>query len=238
MGQQKPPSVGQVCALDDFWAKRLASVRLTEAEYEITVESSGLWYAGVGKVFKRSNRYWCEILTFQIHNFIETKVVLLGLLKDFYLDLAIRAAAELLIDKLILFKADHSSSYFGASRLDRFQKIAAEHSATVGRVVPLILEWVSDLDLLYPIRYESKMLFSLKERKKNFFVESFKFPVCIAIGPEGDFTIREEQTLLSKGFTPVTLGNTILSSWACVAVAAARLYGCDQSTEIDRCESD
>lgn len=220
----KPPRRGEVYPVGEFWAKRLASSKVSKVEYPISVKVADRWYVGSGLVFKRENTYFCEILDVQSCEYMEKSVILLGLLKDFYMDLAVRSAAELLVDRIVLFKSDHSASYVGSARLDRLNKVALEHSATVGRPVPLVLEPISDISNFDDSRFSSKLLLSIKTAVARFYDFSIALPACVAIGPEGDFTEKEEKILISKGFVPVTLGENILSSWACVGLVSAKLF--------------
>lgn len=45
-------------------------------------------------------------------------------------------------------------------------------------------------------------------------------PVCILIGPEGDFTEEEKNTAITHGFNPLKLGNSILRTETAAIVAA------------------
>ena len=53
-----------------------------------------------------------------------------------------------------------------------------------------------------------------------------KESVALAIGPEGDFTEQEIETLTEFGFVPVTIGNRILrAETATIAAISALRYG-------------
>ena len=55
---------------------------------------------------------------------------------------------------------------------------------------------------------------------------NIKESVAIAIGPEGDFTEQEIETLTEFGFVPVTIGNRILrAETATIAAISALRYG-------------
>ncbi len=47
-------------------------------------------------------------------------------------------------------------------------------------------------------------------QKKDISTIQFSDSVCILIGPEGDFTPNEIETLFTKNYSPVSLGNSRL----------------------------
>ena len=50
--------------------------------------------------------------------------------------------------------------------------------------------------------------------------------IIVLIGPEGDFSSSEAELALSRGWHPVSLGNSRLRTETAALVAAAMVYSC------------
>ena len=144
-------------------------------------------------------------------------VLLIPLLKEQKLDYILQKSTELGVDQIwfidttrSVVKWDHKKTN---KKLERWSTIVKEASEQSKRLtIPEIrgVYALSDLKNIEGV----KMLCSTREPKNNvklFLQNHSKYDkMFIAVGPEGGFTLQEENTFLEMGFEAVTLGSNIL----------------------------
>ena len=96
-------------------------------------------------------------------------------------------------------------------RWEKILKEAAEQSHR--NLIPQITN-ITNINDLNSIEYDLKILCSVNEKNRNIKDILSKCKKCdkilVVIGPEGGFSINEEQKLINDGFITVSLGNRIL----------------------------
>lgn len=97
-----------------------------------------------------------------------------------------------------------------------------------GRIsTPLLLPFVNDVKNISTSEIAHK--FFIYEKADDVFLidKAMSLPpdaqVCFVIGPEGGFDNSEAETIISKGFTPVSIGDTTLRAET-AAIAAATVF--------------
>ena len=147
---------------------------------------------------------------------IETTLIL-PLLKEQKMDFILQKSTELGISRIILFNAKRSIVKLDDSKedkkIERWTRICKEASEQSKRnTIPTInyCKNIKDLSNLEGL----KLICSTIENKNNLkkVLQSNKKYVKInmIVGPEGGFEPEEEKKIISLGFTPVTLGHTIM----------------------------
>ncbi len=174
--------------------------------------------------------YECEIV--QIDQMVRTKpltvlakeekqpqkILLLPLLKEQKMDMVLQKATELGIDEIQLIYTERSVVKLEPKKimkkLERWQMIMKEASEQAKRLtIPLVRPNILKLEALED-EGGIKLMCSTRKPQNNIklFLQNHKVydKIFIAVGPEGGFTLNEENTLIEKGFSPVTLGKSIL----------------------------
>lgn len=144
-------------------------------------------------------------------------ILLIPLLKEQKLDYILQKSTELGVDQIwfidttrSVVKWDHKKAN---KKLERWSTIVKEASEQSKRLTIPEIRGVYALSDLKNIE-GAKMLCSTREPKNNlklFLQNHSKYDkMFIAVGPEGGFTLQEENTFLEMGFEAVTLGSNIL----------------------------
>lgn len=150
---------------------------------------------------------------------IEDKEIILAipLLKEQKMDLVLQKATELGVTKMIpvimersIVKLDDSKE---VKKIDRWSKICKEASEQSKRnSIPVI----SNITTLKELVKEEgiKIVCSTIEKENNlkkFLTEHKNYDkIIIVVGPEGGISSKEEEYLVSEGFTRVSLGKRIM----------------------------
>ena len=104
---------------------------------------------------------------------------------------------------------------------DRLEKIVIEASEQSNRISVPIIEGAQDLNSFLKKNSMNLIFTDLNSNIKR--VDKTKFtdkPVCIIIGPEGDFSEIEREKILSfKGVQPIKINENILRSETAVISA-------------------
>ena len=146
--------------------------------------------------------------------------LLLGLLKNDQRDDALRFCAETGVCAVHLLICERSvPRYEGtklADKMTRWRKILDEATKQAGAATPPVLHEprpfaAMDFETL-PDQRLAALLAPDTKRLRD---------LAVAIGPEGDWAPRESETLLAKGFVPVSLGRRIMRASTAVAAACA-----------------
>lgn len=150
---------------------------------------------------------------------IEDKEIILAipLLKEQKMDLVLQKATELGVTKIIpvamersIVKLDDSKE---VKKIDRWSKICKEASEQSKRnSIPVISNIMTIKEL---VKEEGiKIVCSTIEKENNlkkFLTEHKNYDkIIIVVGPEGGISSKEEEYLVSEGFTRVSLGKRIM----------------------------
>lgn len=150
---------------------------------------------------------------------IEDKEIILAipLLKEQKMDLVLQKATELGVTKIIpvamersIVKLDDSKE---VKKIDRWSKICKEASEQSKRnSIPVISNIMTLKEL---VKEEGiKIVCSTIEKENNlkkFLTEHKNYDkIIIVVGPEGGISSKEEEYLVSEGFTRVSLGKRIM----------------------------
>ncbi len=144
-------------------------------------------------------------------------VIIIPLLKEQKMDYILQKATELGATEIIPVEMERSVVKLDASKeekkIERWTKICKEASEQSKRTnIPVVtkvkkLKELAEIDGL-------KVICSTKEKEKtikNFLTDNKNYDkINIVMGPEGGIAPREEELLVTLGFTPVTLGSRIL----------------------------
>ncbi|MFW5794247.1 MAG: RsmE family RNA methyltransferase [Bacillota bacterium] len=140
----------------------------------------------------------------------------LSLIKKDKFELALKKMTELGINGIYPLKTEFSIIKIkdAYKKKARYESICKESSEQTHRnILPKIYDFqkLSDIDLS---KYHNLLFAYVKEQKNSFIscldnIDLLKKTLFL-IGPEGGFSDKEANYLLEKGFTAVSLGNTIL----------------------------
>lgn len=159
-----------------------------------------------------------EIIRIEESNQTNQNITLvLPLLKEQKMDFVLQKATELGIGEIIpiitersVVKLDNKSFLKKKERWIRICKEASEQSKRL--TIPIIhdLKKIQDLKDMDGV----KLLCSTTEKDKNikFFLQTSHIcdKLLVAVGPEGGFTSKEEETFVQSGFNKVSLGKRIM----------------------------
>ena len=145
-------------------------------------------------------------------------VVVCSLVKEQKMDLILQKLTELGVSKIIPLKTERSIVKIDEKReskkLIRWQAICKEASEQAKRNnVPIVTDIYTLKDL---IKEDSdiKLLCSVNEKNNfiNNYLQNYKncAKMIVVIGPEGGFSDKEEEFLVSNGYDRVSLGNRVL----------------------------
>ena len=149
----------------------------------------------------------------EVNNLSKTELAIC-LVKKNPMDTILQKATELGINKIIPIVSERTE--VKELNLDRAKKIVIEATEQSNQLVPPeITEVIKLKDFLKTFDKTSKLLFADVNSKDNLKIEDFKNfkSLCILIGPEGDFSPIERETILQNRATnPFTLSRNILRS--------------------------
>ena len=121
-------------------------------------------------------------------------------------------ATELGVSKIIPLISDRTE--VKDINYERAKKIVIEATEQSNQLVPpTISDMIKLKNFLESLDQSTKLLFADVNSKNNLDIKDFKEvkSLCVLIGPEGDFTPKERETILSKTNTiPFSLSNNIL----------------------------
>ncbi len=162
--------------------------------------------------------------------------VCFALCKGEHTEIVIEKCTELGVETIALWEAERSVVKIAVSdsskKLARWQRIAETAAKQCRRrEIPKLLlarDLTQLLDLLTPIRAPGDLslccsLMPMAQPLRD--IPKTDGAVHFVIGPEGDLTDQEHSALLNSGFTPVTLGSTILRAETAAIAAVAMANG-------------
>ena len=128
-----------------------------------------------------------------------------------YLNLMIQKATELGVSKFIPILTERT--IVRKINEKRLNKIIIEASEQSNRLKVPKLDEIIKLDNFLKFNHKTNIIFGdLNTDNKKIIVKGTE-PLCILIGPEGDFTLKEREKILKlKNIIPLKINNNILRS--------------------------
>lgn len=142
--------------------------------------------------------------------------IIVPILKEQKLDYIFQKATELGVSEIILYFSDRGiikeKEEKNNKKLDRWKMIVKEASEQSHRNTIPKLE-IMNINEIIKLNGVNIVCSTIEKSKniKNVLKNNKKCDrINVVIGPEGGLSIKEEQTLITNNFIPVTLGNRIL----------------------------
>ena len=212
-------SANMIDKLDKDQSHYLSKVmRVKENEVFSLFNKEGEWEAKVLGIFK-------NIVEFKIIKQLRQKEITKELwlafspIKSNYQNFMLQKATELGVTKFLPIIFDRT--VVRKINKDRIEKIAIEASEQSNRINVPTIEEAQDLNGFLKKNSMNLIFTDLNSNIKK--IDKSKFtdkPVCIIIGPEGDFSEIEREKILSfKGVQPIKINENILRSETAVISA-------------------
>ena len=192
-------------------------MRINTGEVFSLFNKSGEWEAIINEISKNN-------LTFKVQKQLRQKEneseiwLAFSPIKSNYFNFMIQKATELGVTKLIPVLTERT--IVRKINIERLSKIVIEASEQSNRLsVPEILETQSLENFLKNNSSINLIFGDLNTENKNIKTDN-DHPICILIGPEGDYTVDERERILNfKGTQSIKLNNNILRSETAVISA-------------------
>ena len=212
-------SANMIDKLDKNQSHYLSKVmRVKENEVFSLFNKEGEWEAKVLGIFK-------NIVEFKIIKQLRQKEITKELwlafspIKSNYQNFMLQKATELGVTKFLPIIFDRT--VVRKINKDRIEKIVIEASEQSNRINVPTIEEAQDLNSFLKKNVMNLIFTDLNSNIKK--IDKSKFtdkPVCIIIGPEGDFSETEREKILSfKGVQPIKINENILRSETAVISA-------------------
>ena len=212
-------SANMIDKLDKDQSHYLSKVmRVKENEVFSLFNKEGEWEAKVLGIFK-------NIVEFKIIKQLRQKEITKELwlafspIKSNYQNFMLQKATELGVTKFLPIIFDRT--VVRKINKDRIEKIVIEASEQSNRINVPTIEEAQDLNGFFKKNSMNLIFTDLNSNIKK--IDKSKFtdkPVCIIIGPEGDFSETEREKILSfKGVQPIKINENILRSETAVISA-------------------
>jgi len=212
-------STGMTDKLDKSQSHYLNKVmRVKENEVFSLFNSNGEWEAKVLSISK-------SIIEFKTTKQLRQKESIKELwlafspIKSNYQNFMIQKATELGVTKFLPIIFDRT--IVRKINKERLEKIIIEASEQSNRIVVPIIEDAQDLNIFLKKNSMDLIFTDLNSNSNK--IDKSKFtdrPVCIIIGPEGDFSEAEREKILTfKGVQPIKINENILRSETAVISA-------------------
>ena len=204
-------SINLSSKLDKSQSHYLSKVmRVNTGEKFSLFNQNGEWEAKIDKIIK-------GIVEFSISKKIRSntneKEIWLAFapIKLNYLNLMIQKATELGVTKFIPILTERT--IVRKINEKRVNKIIIEASEQSNRLKVPQLEEIIKLDHFLKFNQKTNIIFGdLNTNNKKLNINSTE-PICILVGPEGDFTIKEREKILKlKNLIPLKINENILRS--------------------------
>jgi len=215
----KSLSINFLDKLDKSQSHYLSKVmRIKENEFFSIFNSSGEWEAKVLNISKNLVRYKITKQLRKKENFKELWLAF-SPIKSNYFNFMIQKATELGVTKFLPVILDRT--IIRKINKERLKKVVIEATEQSNRIqIPKIEDPQSlnsflnkyDVDLIFTDINSNNPKLDLKKLSKK--------PVCILVGPEGDFSDSEREEILSyKGVQAIKINDNILRSETAVISA-------------------
>jgi len=192
-------------------------MRINTGEVFSLFNKSGEWEAIINEISKNN-------LTFKVQKQLRQKEneseiwLAFSPIKSNYFNFMIQKATELGVTKLIPILTERT--IVRKINIERLSKIVIEASEQSNRLsIPEILKTQSLENFLKNNSSINLIFGDLNTDNKNIKTDNHN-PICILIGPEGDYTVDEREKILNfKGTQSMKLSNNILRSETAVISA-------------------
>ena len=204
-------SINLSSKLDKSQSHYLSKVmRVNIGEKFSLFNQSGEWEAKIAKIIKGVVEF---SITKKIRSNTNEKEIWLAFapIKLNYLNLMIQKATELGVTKFIPILTERT--IVRKINEKRVNKIIIEASEQSNRLKVPQLEEIVKLDDFLKFNQKTNIIFGdLNTNNKKLNINSTE-PVCILVGPEGDFTTKEREKILKlKNLIPLKINENILRS--------------------------
>ena len=188
-------------------------MRLKRGSYLNFFNKNGEWKSEI--IFADKDRVEVRFLEkIKEANYLSKTELAICLVKKNPMDAILQKATELGVRKIIPIISERTE--IKELNYDRANKIVIEATEQSNQLVPPEITKVKKLkDFLKTLNKTSKLLFADVNSKNNLKAEDLKDSdsFCILIGPEGDFSAAERETILEiRSVKPFTLSRNILRS--------------------------
>jgi len=145
-------------------------------------------------------------------------VLVQSLVKEQKMDMILQKCTELGVSGIYPYQAERSIvKAFGkeSKKIERWNSITKEASEqSKQNKVPFVGNILSLQELCNLEGFDYKFLCTLNEKEKSLkkVLSNLKkgAKMIIVVGPEGGFTLHEEESLMNAGFHPISLGKSVL----------------------------
>ena len=132
-------------------------------------------------------------------------------IKSNYQSFMIQKATELGVTKFLPVIFDRT--IVRKINKDRFEKVIVEASEQSNRLKVPKLEKIVKLDNFLKLNQNTNIIFGDLNTSNNKLNIKNSGPICILIGPEGDFTVKERENILKlKKLIPLKINHNILGT--------------------------
>ena len=160
----------------------------------------------------------------------KTIILVQSLVNETKMDYVLQKGTELGVDEFYPFKAVNSvikENDKSNKKIIRWQKIVKEASEQSKRNIIPEVHNIVDIHKLCEIKADVKLLLTVREMTKNIkkvLKDLKKYDtLMIVVGPEGGFTLKEEETLINNGFISTSLGKRVLRTETAGMVAISMI---------------
>ncbi len=208
---QESLSFNLISKLDKSQSHYLAKVmRKNIGENFSLFNQNGEWEAKITKITKGIVEF--SVIK-KIRSNTDEKEIWLAFapIKLNYLNLMIQKATELGVTKFIPILTERT--IVRKINQNRINKIIVEASEQSNRLKVPKLEEIVKLENFLKSNQKTNIIFGdLNTKNSNLSIKDIK-PLCVLIGPEGDFTVKERERILKlKNIIPLKINENILRS--------------------------
>ena len=172
----------------------------------------------LSSIFSMSNEVCCKMekLLESTSNCLNVSIAQ-ALVKEQKMDYILQKSCELGVKEIIPINTSRSVvkiSNEDTKKIVRWNRILKEASEQSKRCDIPVLNKVLDVKDLINLDYKYKFLCSVNEKSKTIKTVlsnlSISDTIIFVIGPEGGFSLDEEELLCNAGFVPISLGSNVL----------------------------
>ena len=197
--------------LDKMQSHYLTKVmRLSIGDKFSLFNQNGEWEANIIRISKGLVEF---SITMQLRSIISERELWLAFtpIKLNYLNLMIQKATELGVTRFIPILSERT--IVRKINEKRLNKIIVEASEQSNRLKVPKLEEIVKLDNFLKFNQKTNIIFGDLNTNNNKLIIKNTEPLCILIGPEGDFTTKEREKILKlKNIIPLKINENILRS--------------------------
>ena len=208
---QESLSFNLISKLDKSQSHYLAKVMRTKIGENFSLfNQNGEWEAKITKITKGIVEF---SITKKLRSNTDEKEIWLAFapIKLNYLNLMIQKATELGVTKFIPILTERT--IVRKINQNRINKIIVEASEQSNRLKVPKLEEIVKLENFLKSNQKTNIIFGdLNTKNSNLSIKGIE-PLCVLIGPEGDFTVKERERILKlKNIIPLKINENILRS--------------------------